>query len=130
MRWWFVAGLAGCAGGGAAGDWNATSASSGAGDSVASGILEIDRDGEVLLELTLAGDGPTGRLSGEGQGSVSGARATFTLAADWNDAASTIQVTVGATCDAADGALACDLDVDGAAWTVDFVREPGLDVTD
>jgi hypothetical protein len=121
----FVPALAAC--GGPAGDWVALRAADEGGESVATGILEVDLDGETLLELTAAGDGPEGALRATGMARLDGAVADLALTGTWTTDVGAQAVAVQGPCEE-EGAreLVCALGVGEASWTVTWRRE-GLD---
>ena len=122
----FVVGVvAGC--GGAAGDWEATALEVGGASHPVVGILEVDRDGEALLDLRVAGEAVNGTLRGRGRGDVAGQEAALTLVATWASEGVAAQVPVDAACSRVDAVLTCDADVGGDAWRLTFGREPALD---
>lgn len=128
MRAWLWSSvvLAGCASG-PVGDWLALEVEADGARSGASGYLYIDRDGELELELTVAGDTVAGSMSGTGVASVSGATATWIAPVTWTTPEGSSQVSVDASCDGAGDAMTCAWDVGGDDWIVRFRREPGLD---
>lgn len=119
-----VWGVAGC--GGPAGDWTAISVESHGGVSAASGILELDRsDGETLLEVSLTGEGPEGRLDATGTATRQGDTATLDLVGTWTDDEEATPVTVTGPCTAVGNDLSCELAVDDEDWMLELVRERG-----
>jgi hypothetical protein len=117
--------LAACATG-ARGDWLAVEASGPDGTSTASGTLYVDRDGETELDITLAGDGPTGVLEGTGVSDLDGDRVDLNLTGTWTDDGSR-SVPITGPCTSSGDELDCDLMVDDLDVALSFRREPALD---
>ncbi len=100
-----------------AGDWEAESVSSDAGTSSAIGILEVDLDGETLLEIDASGDGPTGSLRATGSADLGASRLSLLGSLDGE----TVDVQGPCTRDGRE--LLCDLEVGDATWELDFRRD-------
>ncbi|MEN0066236.1 MAG: hypothetical protein AAGA48_29110 [Myxococcota bacterium] len=115
MSRWFLALAMGCSP--IAGDWEAESASSEAGNSIAIGILEVDLDGETLLEIDASGDGPTGSLRATGSADLG--ESTLSLLGSLDG--TTVDVQGPCTRDGRE--LLCDLEVGEASWELDFRRD-------
>ena len=112
----------------AAGDWVAIEVRAGDQSSVATGVLEIDVDGETLLDINVAGDGPNGTLEADGTSTFNGSNAGLSLIGTWTDAEGSGQVTVQGNCTRDGDRLACALQ-GGAAdtWELDMRREGVLE---
>jgi len=108
--------------GGIAGDWDAVSVESDEGASTASGILEIDLDGETLLDVTFAGDGPSGSL--RATGTTDRGEGTLQLVGTLGPGGEIVDVR--GPCVADDRTLACDLEVGDERWSWGFRREGDL----
>jgi hypothetical protein len=114
-------GLAACAGGGPAGDWDARALVTERGESAATGILEIDRDGETLLRVDAAGDGFVGTLRARGRADLDGDTAWLELVGELDPGGASVRVS--GPCTAWDADLSCELDVNGESWWLELVRE-------
>lgn len=104
---------------GLVGDWRATAVLSRDRRSVATGVLEIARSGETLLDIDFIGDGPSGTLRATGLTDLE-SRSLALLGIRGPD--DTRVALVGA-CDAFDQELVCLFDVDDLEWTLRFLRE-------
>jgi hypothetical protein len=118
LRWVALAALslAGCGQPGAAGDWEARALVTDTGSSIATGILEIDRDGEALLRVTAPGE-PT--LRARGRVELEGETAWVDLVGDLGAGS----VLVEGVCSASERQMTCALVVDGSDWLLDLERE-------
>lgn len=118
--------LAGCLAGvacshGPTGDWSAVQAEDESGDvSVASGILEIDRDGETLMRVDYGGEGASGEIHATGRAEISDTSASLSLVGDGDLSAVTGLCTMPSDVD-----LVCDLTVGVAGLTLTWIREDG-----
>lgn len=109
------------------GDWIATSATFDGATSVASGIMEVDADGETVLSATLTGEGPEGTLEATGNADLDETGAELSLIGTWTTQEGATPVGVAGPCFRTGDTLDCGLDVDGQAWMLKFDREGALD---
>ena len=83
---------------------------------MATGILEIDRDGEALLRVNAPGE-PS--LRARGRVELEGETAWLDLVGQLGEDS----VLVEGVCSAAERQMTCELEVDGSDWLLDFDRE-------
>ncbi|MEO0606363.1 MAG: hypothetical protein AAF211_33355 [Myxococcota bacterium] len=115
MRRGFLAMAVGCSP--IAGDWEAEFVASESGTSIATGVLEVDLDGETLLDVDASGDGPTGTL--RATGSADSSDSTLSLVGVWDG--QTVEVRGPCVRDSRD--LLCELEVGDDAWQLEFRRD-------
>ncbi|MEN0063224.1 MAG: hypothetical protein AAGA48_13800 [Myxococcota bacterium] len=95
------------------GDWQAINVSTLNQRSTASGILEIDRDGETLLDIEFTGEGPSGTIRAIG---ITDLENRFSLVGTFGP--DDRPIGIEGTWNRSDQSLVCLFDLDDVDWTL------------